>query len=271
MNKKIYKQADSRWASKPYPKKGSSFGGNGCGCCACVHVAIEQDSKKNWTPESLRPWMVKQGFAVYGQGTTWSGITKTLKHLGHTNVVCVWDNDPMSKAWKELNKGNRIGVILFDGGNGPDGTRWTSGGHYVAFTDYKIKNGKHYFYCKDSGFRNNDGWFAYENSMKGCIPKMWIVERIKGNAPKPKKPPTKYTGNIPKPTLKKGDKGTSVNELQTFINWYMKQINIEVKIAVDGIFGDETRTWLEVLQRNELIDDDGIYGKITYKKASAYK
>ena len=179
MNKTIYKQMDSRWSSLPYPTKSSSFGGNGCGCCACVHVAIEQREKKNWTPKTLRPWMVKQGFAYVNQGTTWSGIKATLEHIGHKKVVWVGRSDPMSMAWKELNKGNRIGVLLVDNSRTPDGTYWTASGHYVAFTDYKVKDSKHYFYIKDSGGRNHDGWFCYEKSIKGALPQLFIVERIK--------------------------------------------------------------------------------------------
>lgn len=177
MNKTIWKQLDSRWSGKPYPTKSASFGGNGCGCCACVHVAMEQDAKKNWTPENLRPWMIEQGFAIAGQGTTWSGITETLKHIGHKTVVRIWD-DPMSAAWKELNKGNRIGILLFNSNVAPNGTKWTASGHYVAFTNYRIKDSLHQFYCKDSGGRNHDGWYSYEKSMKGCIAKLWIVEKL---------------------------------------------------------------------------------------------
>lgn len=179
MNKTIYKQYDSRWGSKPYPVKKSSFSGNGCGCVACTHIIIEQEQYKNYTPESIRPWMIKQGFAVTNQGTTWSGIPATLKHYGYSKVVHIGRNDPMSKAWTELNKGNRIGVILFGSGKGPNGTVWTASGHYVAFTDYYVKNGKHYFYTKDSGSRNHDGTYTYENSMKGTISQMWIVEAPK--------------------------------------------------------------------------------------------
>ena len=183
MNKTLFKQADSRWGSKPYPVKKSSFAGNGCGCVACTHLIIEQEKYKNYTPESIRPWMVKQGFAVTNQGTTWSGIPATLKHYGFSKVVHIGVSDPMSKAWTELNKGNRMGVILFLGGKAPNGTVWTAGGHYVAFTDYYVKNGKHYFYTKDSGSRNHDslthGYYTYENSMKGLIYQMWIVEKPK--------------------------------------------------------------------------------------------
>lgn len=193
MNKTIYKQYDSRWGSKPYPVKSSSFSGNGCGCVACTHIVIEQDQYKSYTPENLRTWMISQGFAVTGQGTKWSGIPKTLQHYGYSNVVHIGISDPMTKAWTELNKGNRIGVILFKGGKGPNGTVWTAGGHYIAFTDYYINNGKHYFYMKDSGGRNHDGWYTYENSMKGTVYQMWIVERKKEESPKeePKKEESK--------------------------------------------------------------------------------
>ena len=185
MNKTVYKQADSRWGSKPYPVKKSSFAGNGCGCVACTHIIMEQSKYASYTPEDLRPWMISQGFAVTNQGTTWNGIKKTLEHYGY-KVVHVGVSDPMSKAWAELDKGNRIGVILFKSGKAPNGTVWTTGGHYVAFTDYYVKNGKHYFYTKDSGSRNHDsktnGYYTYENSMKGTVYQMWIVERLKESA-----------------------------------------------------------------------------------------
>lgn len=189
MNKTLFKQADSRWGSKPYPSKGSSFSGNGCGCVACTHLIIENEKYKSLTPEPIRQWMVAQGYAVYNQGTRWSGIPATLKHYGFNTVVHVSQTDPMSKAWAELNKGNRIGIILFLGGKAPNGTVWTAGGHYVAFTDYYVgKDGRHYFYTKDSGGRNHDsltnGYYSYERSMKGLVYQMWIVERPKATAVK---------------------------------------------------------------------------------------
>ena len=113
MNKTLFKQADSRWGSKPYPSKGSSFAGNGCGCVACTHLIIENQQYKSLTPEPVRQWMVKQGYAVVNQGTRWRGIPATLKHYGYSKVVHIDRDDPMTDAWKELNKGNRIGVILF--------------------------------------------------------------------------------------------------------------------------------------------------------------
>lgn len=266
MNKKILKQYDSRWASKPYPS-GCTVGGCGCGLLACTHIAMEQASKKDWTPESLRPWMLSKGFAVKNQGTRWEGITETLKHIGHKSVVRIYA-DPMSKAFEELDKGNRIGILLFNSNKAPNGIRWTASGHYVAFTDYKIKDGKHYFYCKDSGGRNHDGWYTYENSMKGCISKVWIVERagkqvetptIKATSYRPSKP---YGKMLPKKTLKMGSKGKHVKRLQRFLNWIVK-----AKLDVDGIFGEKTEYALMVYQKTYKLAVDGVFGSASLKKA----
>ena len=254
MNKTIYKQLDSRWSDKPYPTKDSSFGGNGCGCCACVHIAIEQEAKKNWTPESLRPWMIKQGFAYPGRGTTWEGIRDTLKYLGHKNVVWVDRNDPMSKAWAELNKGNRIGILLVDCSKTPDGTYWTSSGHYVAFTNYYVKNGKHYFFIKDSGFRDHDGEFCYETSIKGALPQLWIVERLDAPSPSPTPTPTptnKYTGEYPAPKryLEYGDKGSEVGKLQNYINWFFHEAyGKDIIGEPDNIYGPNTLNYCKLMQ-----------------------
>ena len=184
MNTKIFRQYDGPWAKKPYPTKGCTVSGAGCGLVACTHMAIEQERYKNWTPETLRPYMLQ--YAVAGQGTTWNGIRKTLEHLGY-KVTHISESTPMKDAFAELNKGNRIGIILFYGGYSkrykkwyrtPDGTVWTGNGHYIMFANYKYENGNHWFYMKDSGGRKHDGWYSYEKSMKGCVGQMWIAERV---------------------------------------------------------------------------------------------
>ena len=264
MNKTIFKQLDSQWSSLPYPTKASSFGGNGCGCCACTHIAIEQPWKSDYTPKTLRSWMVKQGFAEAGHGTTWNGITETLKHLGHNKVVWVKKSDPMSKAWRELNKGNRIGILLVDNGKTPDSTYWTSSGHYVAFTDYKLlSNGQHKFYIKDSGFRNHDGWFVYEKSIKGALPQLWIVERITVKATT-YKPTTAYTGALPTVSIKKGKSGTNVKRLQKFLNWC-----INAKLDVDGKAGEQTDKAIRIYQKTYGLSVDGVFADASKKKAEA--
>lgn len=188
MRSTIFRQYDSRWGNLAYPTKAYSFANNGCGCCACTHLIIEKDKYKSYTPKDVRPYMVGQGFATKGNGTTWNGITETLEHYGF-KVTRPNISTSMSSAWKELNKGNRAGVLLFRAGT-RGGVTWTSGGHYVAFLDYKMQNGKHYFYTKDSGGRKNDGWHCYETTMKGLLPQMWIVELPKEE---PKEEPKKET------------------------------------------------------------------------------
>lgn len=270
MSTKIVKQLNPSIANLPYPTTSSSFGGNGCGCCACYHIAIEQPWKEDLDINTLRLWMIKQGFAVPGKGTLWSGINETLKHIGHKTVVWIDRDDPMSKAWKELNKGNRIGVLLVSDGATPDGTEWTSSGHYVAFTKYKLVNGQHKFYIKDSGFRNHDGWFTYEKSLKGALPQMWIVERIEIKATK-YRPSTPYTGTLPKITVKRGTKSQNVVRLKKFLNWCInanlsltkqageitdkaiRKFQKTYGLVVDGIFGAESKkTALEIIKAHEL-------------------
>lgn len=261
MNSTVYKQYDSRWGKKPYPGYGSTMGGSGCGCVSCTHVAMEQSSKAKWTPEKLRPWMVKQGFAIVNQGTTWNGIAKTLEHIGHKNIVHIGINDSMSKAWKELDKGNRIGIILFKGGRGPNGTCWTAGGHYVAFTDYRIRNGRHEFYTKDSGGRNHTGWYSYENSMKGVVYQMWIVERIKEKKTSTKK--STYKSEYPVHTVsKKSNASSDVMKWQTFLNWWSNG-----KVSVDGEFGSITEKFTKQFQKTYSLTTDGVAGSLTIEKA----
>ena len=270
MNSKIYRQADSRWGSLPYPTKSYSFAHNGCGCCACVHNIIEIPKYANYTPKDVRPYMVSQGFATRGHGTTWNGITKTLQHYGF-EVAHPSISSSMRPAWDILNRKDapKQGVLLFRAGV-RNGCRWTAGGHYVAFVDYKVVNGKHYFYTKDSGGRHHDGWKwgCYETYMKGLLPQIWIVTK-KPNTPAPAptpKPTRKYSGTIPAGTLKLKSKGARVEQLQRFLNWYGAY-----GLAVDGKFGKLTKNAVKKFQKAHGLKQDGIYGPKTYAKAKAYK
>lgn len=175
----IYRQYDSRWGSLPYPTKSYSFANNGCGCCSVTHLVAETPEHYGCTPKDIRPYMVQ--FATKGHGTTWDGITKTLQHYGLDPKM----HDGMQSAFnalREMPKDRRAGILLFRAGT-RNGKTWTSGGHYVAFLDYKVdKHGNHWFYTKDSGARKNDGWHCYETQMKGLIKTIWTVE-----LPAPKK------------------------------------------------------------------------------------
>ena len=272
MNEVIFRQYDNRWRWENYPGGGYYLNGSGCGCVACTHVIIEQDKYKNLTPSDIRPWMVKQGFAVKGQGTRWEGIKKTLEHYGYS-VDWIGKYDPITDAWPILKKGNKIGVILFIGTKnsslkGPDGTVWTTSGHYISFTDYKVENGKHKFYLKDSGGRQHDGWYSYESSMKNCVQQMFICSRV-GKQTMPKKiepstykPTTAYKYDIPEKTVKTGNSGKSVKNLQRFLNWVLG-----IKLSVDGIAGSNTEDAVKVFQKTYGLTTDGVFGPKSRAKA----
>lgn len=93
---------------------------------------------------------------------------------------------------------------------------------------------------------------------------------IEPEKPKPKpvtKPKGTYSGEIAKPTLKKGSKGDEVTRLQKFYEWYFPK----VKFKNYGTFGSATETVQKRFQKEEGLSQTGVYGKSSYTKASAYK
>lgn len=268
----------------PYPTKKSSFGGNGCGCCACLHVIIELNKYKDLTPKNLSPWMVKQGFAYPNQGTLWSGIPKTLEHFGFGVI----NHDTMTDIFKTLDKRKSkgkacLGVILFRSGT-KGGITWTAGGHYVAFVDYKVSGNKHYFYTKDSGGRKHSGWYCYETQMRGLIPQIWSAlkpgESTHASTPDPisTSRTDTYQGEYPvvKKYLEKGDTGIQVTRLQNYIDWYYNGEFFKECGKADGIYGNNTLKWTKKMQTEFFGEKeaDGFVGKKTIaemKKRGGYK
>jgi len=198
MRATIFRQYDSRWGGLAFPA-GATVKGCGCGLCSVAHILIESDKYKNYTPATIRPFMLKYATT---KGLYHNGIPDTLKHYGMENVKEFGVNATMKDIFNECGKGKRKGVILFykerRGSTvpsiGPDGTYWTGGGHFVAFLDYKVEGGKHWFYTKDSSGHRNDGWRCYEASMAGCVWKVWTC-----TVPEVKK--EKYTGEVPNTTV----------------------------------------------------------------------
>lgn len=75
-------------------------------------------------------------------------------------------------------------------------------------------------------------------------------------APKPVTP----TKPVTQPTLKEGDKGQSVKDLQTLLN------KKGYKLKVDGDFGKGTSTAVKDFQKKNKLTVDGIVGKATWTK-----
>ena len=112
-----------------------------------------------------------------------------MKHYGLTEVK---EHDTMAQLWKELEKGDRVAIYLM--GSRPGGSKkvhWTSGGHFVCSVGYKVKNGKHYVYVKDSYSNSSlrNGWISYEENMRNDVLRVWSGKL-------PKEEPKKTTAQI---------------------------------------------------------------------------
>lgn len=181
MRDTVYSQLNPKWAGLPYPDKKYTIGSSGCGCCSVANIIIESEKYKKYTPKTIQPYMVQ--YAVPAQGTRWVGIAKGLEHYGFKAI----NHATMSDLFKTLkDRKTRLGVILFRAGT-KGGVTWTTSGHYVAFTDYKVKNGRHYFYIKDSGGRKHTGWYCYETQMKSLVVQVWSAKKPVTNATKLRK------------------------------------------------------------------------------------
>lgn len=248
-----YRQYDSRWGSKNY-NGSSSYAAAACGPTSCANILYAINP--TITPVTTGNYMKKNGYAIRNNGTAWNGIPACLKAFGAKDVRQV---DKMADVFNYCAKGY-VGVFLFRGGS-KGGVTWTTSGHYVAITGYKVVNGKHYFKTFDSGGRKHDGWYCYETQMKGLVPRIWLC---KVTPEKIKKPTTKYSGALPKPTLKKGSKGNEVVKLQKFLTWY------GIKTNDDGNFGGKTEESVIQFQFNEGLTPDGVFGKKSVAAAQKY-
>lgn len=236
--KKVFKQFEKPWGSLLYPASPSTVASSGCGLCSITHLAIEQSAKANYTPESLYPFM-KQ-YAVLGHGTEWIGIDNGMKHIGLTDVKRVGD---LGTMYAEMEKGNRVAVFLFNGNKAPNGVQWTGGGHYCAAVGYKV--GKyHYFYMKDSGGRNHDGYYSYEKSMRGCIKMMWVGRLPAEAITLPDRGYFQY-----------GDKSPEIKKIQKFL-----KAQGLYKGRCGGNYKKLTRKAVEKFQAENGLKIDGLFG-----------
>lgn len=260
-----YNQYDSPWGSKNY-NGSSTMAGGGCGPTSCANILHNVDP--TITPLTTMKYMQTHGdkdhkkFAIYGQGTAWNGITQCLKFYGAQKVATPDVSKSMTKVWEVLSKGH-VAIFLMRYSKGLKGPTWTTSGHYIAITGYKYKNKKHYVRVQDSGGRKHDGWYCYETQMRGWIYRAWTC--IAKDIQVIQKPTGYYALDIPSPTIKYGDSGMEVKQLQKFLNWYCRG-----QLVVDGKFFEKTEVLLKQFQKTENLVDDGIFGKKSYKKAKAY-
>lgn len=238
-----YKQYDSRWGSKNY-NGSSNYATAACGATSVANIAYALD--KSITPVTVGKYMQSHGYAIRNNGTAWDGIPNALKAFGVKNVRQV---DDMADVWALMKKGF-VGVFLFGAGS-RGGVCWTTSGHYIAVTGYKVKNGKHYLYTRDSGGRNHTGWYCYETQMKGLIPRIWLGDVGLDAPPKTQTKPKSYKLSVD------GDWGrkTTITTQHIF------------KLTEDGEMGKNT--W-KAIQKRVGAKVDGVAGKETYTKMSKF-
>lgn len=262
MSYKTYKQADSRWGSKNY-NGSSSMATAGCGPTSVAMLAYAVDGKTD--PWDVALYMKKNGYAIRNNGTAWSGIPAAMKHFGLENVKKIDVSSSMANVWGYLKDGY-CAVFLFRAGV-RGGVCWTTAGHYVAVTDYKKKNNRHYLYTRDSGGRNHTGWYSYEGTMRGLISQVWVG---KVPAKAPKKDSGKYPGKLPAKVVRKGDKGEHVEDLQRFLNWALQGAFATLKydkLKVDGHAGGKTCGAIKLFKDINHMNVNTTFGTTCIKKA----
>jgi len=243
LNPNMFSQTDTRWRHLKYPKGGYTVGNSGCGLLAVTHLLIEQDKYKDADPRTF--WKYMKQYATCGNGTKWAGITNGLKHFGYKDAHQVSCKYNKSAVFKEFDKGNKMGGARVLKGKAPDGTVWTAGGHYISFIDYRVdKNGRHWFYVKDSGGHHRRGWYCVEKSMGTRLQDVWPVTRL-NPAPKPKP-------YVPKKIKVDGVWGKVTTRLTQYV----------LKVVIDGAMGKQTT---KAVQKLVGVTADGIWGKKTTK------
>jgi hypothetical protein len=260
-----FKQYDTRWARLGYPKSPFFIKDCGCGEVAVANCITEIPKYADETPKTIQPYC-KQYAAPNGDGTYWSGIPAMMAHYDMTEVQ---EHQTMKSLWKELEKGDRVAIYLM--GTRPGGSKgvhWTSCGHFICSTDYKVKDGKHYVYVKDSNSDSvlRNGWISYEENMRNDVVKVWSGKLPKKATIKKTdyRPETPYNGKLPAGTVRLGDNGKDVKRLQKFLNWC-----IGAKLNCKGHFRSVTLKDLKIWQKTYGIEADGIWGPICKKKAQS--
>lgn len=257
----VAKQYDSRWGRKNY-NGSSTIAAAACGPFSVDNIITAAGNVLD--PMEVVRFMQKHGYAVYNHGTAWDGIPAAMKHFGCEDVKSINVSKSMDRVWDHMENGYSADFLFSAGSRG--GVCWTTSGHYVAVTDYRKKNGKHWLYTRDSGGRDHDGWYCYEKHMRGLIPKVWVgkVPIIK---PQPKK---KYTGTFPdlpkRGYFKYGDESDQVKLLQRFLKWA-----IDPSLDVDGKIGYNTELAIRNFESAVGLQRDGQFGKKCLKAAKKYK
>lgn len=268
MNSTNYKQYDTRWGGLGYPKKPWYIKNCGCGEVAICNAIIEMANMQSQTPKTIQPYC-KQFAEPHGNGTYHSGIPAMMKHYGLTEVK---EHSTMPSLFKELAKGNRVAILLM--GSKLAGTKkikWTSSGHFICATGFKIEKSKNWLYIKDSNSSSasRNGWLSYEESLRNACYKVWSGKLNGSVASTPSTPTTSAPKNDGKLVVDGIGGAATVNRLQEFLGvtktggiTIRKDLQKYVPALKAYEYGSGSPT-VKAMQRWLGIKQDGIWGKNT--------
>lgn len=155
--------------------KGVSMAASGCGPTAVADIAYNID--KDIKPDEVARYLINNGY-MSSDGTTRTGITAALKRYGLQSLYATPEHTG-NEEWKffydlikQTRDHNCWAIVLAVGTrNGGQSNKWTSGGHYIAITDYDPKTG--YIYVRDPAGRNTG--YHDPNTLKGCCNAVWFI------------------------------------------------------------------------------------------------
>lgn len=154
-----FTQWDPRWGYCQYGK--GLLGWTGCGPTALSMVAMGLTGDGTLTPAYVADLAIREGYCVYGNGTSWTLFSEGAAMLGlHAKELILWE--PTMR--EELEAGHPIICIMGPG-------HFTTTGHYIVL-----------YACDDQGFQvydpyrpSNCGTWTYEE-IKGEIDNLWSYE-----------------------------------------------------------------------------------------------
>lgn len=156
---------------------GVSMANAGCGPSALAAIIYNKDT--GVTPAKVADWLRKNGY-FSENGTTRTGVTRALAHYGFQSLYLTPEHSgniewkTALEVMKATHEGRIWAIALVVGRkNGGKSDYWTSGGHFLAITDYK--DGM--LYVRDSGSRNRTGYHS-PDLLKGDVNAVWIITEV---------------------------------------------------------------------------------------------
>ncbi len=154
-------QWDERWGYNRYA--GDLMALTGCGptCLSMVSISILNDDR--YTPEFVAEFAERNGYAVAGNGSSWSLISKGGKELGLAVIEIPLDEN---RIIRNLKVGNPIICVMGPGD-------FTSSGHFIVMTEYV--DGKIKINDPNSKARSKKLWDL--SDIKYQIRNLWVCRK----------------------------------------------------------------------------------------------